>query len=275
MPAPHKPQRTSNPKKEGLYYSAFGESLIEKNTNYGQFSTPYLDPNGKAPICEGCPEGPEWDSFRKDATIWEYDAQRDVAATWSNSEAIVGAPKSNGAGNGNSPVNGSGVREGESQEIWNKIDKAGSVDAIIGLAGGIGEVLLGLGGEAFTGGISTALVVDGGFRVIASGAKLAASINGNNALSNAIPSNILGLTGKLIDGSKGVDKYDVGVYQSSLGLANDIAVMITPAGNTGAIQSIVQRPNFRNTMGFFGSYYGSTYGSYNNVNLFNRCFDEK
>ena len=41
MPAPHKPQRTINPKREGLYYSAFGESLIEKNMNYGQFSSPY------------------------------------------------------------------------------------------------------------------------------------------------------------------------------------------------------------------------------------------
>ena len=46
MPAPHKPQRTNNPKKEGLYFSAFGESLIEKNTNYGQFSSPYRF-NGK------------------------------------------------------------------------------------------------------------------------------------------------------------------------------------------------------------------------------------
>ena len=41
MPTPHKPQRTNNPKEEGLYYSAFGESLIEKNMNYGQFSSPY------------------------------------------------------------------------------------------------------------------------------------------------------------------------------------------------------------------------------------------
>ncbi len=71
-----------------------------------------VDPDGKSPICEGCPEGPEWDSFRKDATMWEYDAQRDVAATWSDSEAIVGAPKSNGVGSGNSPVNGNGVGEG-------------------------------------------------------------------------------------------------------------------------------------------------------------------
>ena len=41
MPAPDNPQGTNNLKKEGLYYSAFGESLIEKNTNYGQFSSPY------------------------------------------------------------------------------------------------------------------------------------------------------------------------------------------------------------------------------------------
>ena len=46
MPTPHKPQRTNNPNREGLYYSAFGESLIEKNTNYGQFSLPYRF-NGK------------------------------------------------------------------------------------------------------------------------------------------------------------------------------------------------------------------------------------
>ena len=46
MPALPKPQRTINPKREGLYFSAFGESLIEKNTNYGQFSTPYRF-NGK------------------------------------------------------------------------------------------------------------------------------------------------------------------------------------------------------------------------------------
>ena len=46
MPAPHNPQRTNNPKREGLYFSAFGESLIEKSTNYGQFSSPYRF-NGK------------------------------------------------------------------------------------------------------------------------------------------------------------------------------------------------------------------------------------
>ena len=46
MPAPHKPQRTINLKREGLYFSAFGESLIEKNTNYGQFSSSYRF-NGK------------------------------------------------------------------------------------------------------------------------------------------------------------------------------------------------------------------------------------
>ena len=46
MPAPDNPQGTNNLKREGLYFSAFGESLIEKNTNYGQFSSPYRF-NGK------------------------------------------------------------------------------------------------------------------------------------------------------------------------------------------------------------------------------------
>ena len=93
MPEPYKPQRTSNPNREGLYSSAFGESLIEKNTNYGQFSSPYrfngkeLDPETGNYYYEARYYNPVWGVWLGVDPLADHPTQIDkspYSAFWNN-----------------------------------------------------------------------------------------------------------------------------------------------------------------------------------------------
>jgi hypothetical protein len=69
---------------------------------------------------------------------------------------------------------------------------------------------------------------------------------------------------KGIDRINGVPMQKIGIAQSSFGLGNDVALMITPIGNAGAWKSVLSNPSPYNLIGLGGSYYGGTYGTYNN-----------
>lgn len=144
------------------------------------------------------------------------------------------------------------------------IDAAGAVDASLGIIGGVFEVALGVAGEAPTAGISTALIVDGSYRVATNMIRLGAFLTENQDIANALPSNLGGTIGKFFDGLMGSGFSDVGRAQATLGLVNDAMLMVTPAANAGAVNSLITNPNVINTVGLGASYYSGTQGMINN-----------
>ena len=311
-----------------FHYSAFGETLVEDNAHYGQFSSPYrfnakeldqetgnyyygaryynptwsvwlgvdplanhpnqidkspyafswnnpirlIDLDGRCPECEEIYSDPVIGLIHESSggQIYQYSETRDengnvTGAAWTGlggtlKEAEAVAQMSDGGA----------VKNGKHNK---RIDQASAIDATLGIVGGVGEVLVGIGGELFTAGLSTAILLDGAYRIGTNTAKLGVALSGDQALANAIPTNFGGLIGKIIDGYQGANILDVGIYQSSLGLANDIGVLITPAGNAGAIRAMAQSPSLWNGVGLVGSYYGSTYGAYNNAKSLNDNYE--
>ncbi|MGM9475209.1 DUF6443 domain-containing protein [Pedobacter sp. GSP4] len=123
------------------------------------------------------------------------------------------------------------------------IDKRGAIDATIGIIGGVAEVILGVGGEAFTAGISTAMIIDGVYRIGMNTARLTAYLTANKEVGNALPSNLGGMVGKLIDRGK---FSEVGKMQIALGATNDIATFFMTGGNGSAWELLLRSPNSLN-----------------------------
>jgi RHS repeat-associated protein len=149
------------------------------------------------------------------------------------------------------------------------LDWKGIGDASIGMLGGAGEIAAGSAAEVGSEGLSTAvsvpLVIDGWGRVGTNFNRLAAYFGGNKALGDALPSNIGGYVGKTLDIFTGVDLYSVGKGQATLGLTNDLLLIISPWGNASAWKSIMELPNLQNTIGLGVSYYGGIIGLKNDV----------
>lgn len=87
----------------------------------------------------------------------------------------------------------------------------------------------------------------------------------NKALADALPSNIGGYVGKTVDIFSGVDLYSTGKGQAILGGTNDLLLMISPWGNAGAWESVLERPNLWNTVDLGVSYHGGIVGFKNDV----------
>jgi len=150
--------------------------------------------------------------------------------------------------------------------------QAGILDASIGVVGGLGEMGTGAGGEVFTGGLSTALIIDGAGRVFTNGARLIAYATDNTKIGDALPSNLGGMAGKLMDGGR-FDK--VGVMQTSLSVANDLAVIISPAGNASGYKAILTNPSARSVGEAILSYTGSTMGLFKSTSDMNDAIKSK
>ena len=93
----------------------------------------------------------------------------------------------------------------------NDLDWGGVADASLGIVGGIFEVALGVAGEVFTSGVSTALIVDGAYRIGTNSIRLGAYLTDNERVGNALPNNIGSTVGKFYDGINGSRFYDVGI----------------------------------------------------------------
>ncbi|MCV9928322.1 hypothetical protein OIU83_11685 [Flavobacterium sp. LS1R49] len=110
----------------------------------------------------------------------------------------------------------------------------GAINASMGILGGIIEIGVGGVGEGVTAGFSTALVVDGWYRVGSNGARLGMYLANENLAGDIIPSNSGALAGKIIDGMNGTKATDVGRMQSSMGFANDLGLFVITGGNGSA-----------------------------------------
>ncbi|WP_026714000.1 RHS repeat-associated core domain-containing protein [Flavobacterium daejeonense] len=121
----------------------------------------------------------------------------------------------------------------------NNVNWQGVADSSIGIVGGTAEIILGVAGEAFTGGLSTALIIDGGYRIGANSLRLISYVSGNNDIGNSLPSNIGGTIGKITDGMNGGSFIQVGKWQNRLGIANDISSFILSGGNGSAMYGLM------------------------------------
>jgi hypothetical protein len=132
------------------------------------------------------------------------------------------------------------VQTSNKNPSWSSsVDWKGVLDSSIGIAGGTAEVVLGVAGEAFTAGLSTALIVDGVFRIGTNSFRLVAYLTTNGQVGNALPSNLGGMVGKITDGVNGREFYDVGPWQIGLGVTNDIASFVATGGNGSAITGVL------------------------------------
>ncbi len=128
-------------------------------------------------------------------------------------------------------------------ERWQKwkdsVDWAKVADAGIGVLGGTAEIILGVAGEAFTGGLSTVLIIDGGYRVVMNGGRLIAYLTNNDMVGDVTPHNIGAMTGKIVDMANGTKFTEVGFYQTSGGVSNDIGSFIISGGNGSAMLGVM------------------------------------
>jgi RHS repeat-associated protein len=152
---------------------------------------------------------------------------------------------------------------------WGSLDWKGIGDATIGILGGVGEIATASAAEIGSEGLSTAvslpLAIDGWGRVGTNVNRLAAYFGGNKTLGNALPSNIGGFVGKTVDIFSGGDPYSKGKGQAILGGTNDLLLILSPWGNAGAWQSVLETPNLLNSVSLGVSYYGGIIGLKNDV----------
>jgi hypothetical protein len=85
----------------------------------------------------------------------------------------------------------------------------------------------------------------------------------NSIYGNATLNNIGSLVGKMLSFNTPYEQ--VSPLQASLGLANDLALIITPVGNASALSKFINKSSAQNTFGLVNSYYVSTVGLVNNV----------
>lgn len=133
------------------------------------------------------------------------------------------------------------TKEGSQGEGYNT---SGIISASMGIAGGVIEVIGGVGGEAFTGGLSTALIIDGVYRIGSNSARLGMYLYKENKIGDALPSNGGALVGSIIDGMNGGKFGQVGSWQIGLGAANDMASFLVTGGNGQAYASFLELSNF-------------------------------
>ena len=75
------------------------------------------------------------------------------------------------------------------------------------------------------------MIVDGVYRIGMNSARLTAYLTANKNIGNALPSNLGGMVGKLMDGE---NFSKVGKMQIALGATNDLATFFMTGGNGSA-----------------------------------------
>ena len=136
-------------------------------------------------------------------------------------------------------------------------------DASINVAGGVFETL--------AGGACAPLIVDGVARVGFNSIRLFAYCVGANDFGDALPSNALGMIGKIGDMMSGTDFYEVGHGQAWASTANDLLLMITPFSTAGAMSSLITSQNMLAVAEVITAYW-IIYSQYNNVNAIGGAF---
>lgn len=101
------------------------------------------------------------------------------------------------------------------------------------------------------------LVADGLARIIGNTGRAAAYLSGNKAKGDAIPGNAGAFLGAIIDNGS---TSSIGPAQATLSLADDVLLMITPAGDAGAVQDLIENPKILTTFGAGVSYLGGVMG---------------
>jgi len=143
-------------------------------------------------------------------------------------------------------------------------DWGGVINAGMGIVGGVAEIATGVIGEGISGGLSTALIIDGVYRIGANSARLGAYLGNEKKIGDVIPSNGGAMLGKIIDGMNGSKFGEVGKMQLGLGFANDAAFFYYTGGNASALNNFVTNPNWVNTASMGSNAY--TVWSWYNVN---------
>ncbi|WP_369615025.1 hypothetical protein [Flavobacterium sp. CFS9] len=102
-------------------------------------------------------------------------------------------------------------------------------------------------------GLSTALIIDGVYRIGTNSARLGMYLYGENKMGDALPSSGGALIGSVIDGMNGGKFGETGSWQKGLGAANDMASFLVTGGNGQAYASFLELSTF---YGYDTIYYG-------------------
>jgi hypothetical protein len=108
---------------------------------------------------------------------------------------------------------------------------------------GVGEIVVGIGGEVFTVGLSTAMIIDGGIRVGSNTTKLFFLLQGDSQRGVATPSNAGGWIGKSVDMATGSSYNDISVGQGVGSFVNDFTTFTVSGGNALNLSKAVMYPS--------------------------------
>lgn len=129
----------------------------------------------------------------------------------------------------------------------------------VGLLLGIGEIALGASGEFFTGGLSTAIVIDGGIRVGSNATKLGLLFSGNNRGGVATPTNAGGWVGKMIDMASGSGYGEISTGQGIGSFTNDFTTFAVSGGSALSLSKALMYPSLRSVYGYGLTITGTPY----------------
>jgi hypothetical protein len=138
---------------------------------------------------------------------------------------------------------------------WSEVGSS-SVGILLGAA----EIGIGLGGEVFSGGLSTAIIVDGSIRVGSNITKIGLILAGNSNIAGTTPSNGGGWIGKGIDMATGANYGQIGVGQGLGSFTNDFSTFVVTGGNALNLSKMVTFPSLLNGYGYGMTLFGTPYG---------------
>jgi hypothetical protein len=137
--------------------------------------------------------------------------------------------------------------------------------ASVGLALGIAEAVIGAAGEIFSGGLSTAIVIDGLIRVGSNYKKILEVGRMNSVKAKATPSNAGAWAGKGLDWASGKSYNDIGVGQLVGGFANDFVTFAATGGNVYNVIKMIENPSGFNVVNYAFCLSGVPYTTYSDI----------
>jgi hypothetical protein len=154
---------------------------------------------------------------------------------------------------------------GEGDLNWSEIGSSS-----VGLLLGIGEVALGASGEFFTGGLSTAIVIDGVIRVGSNATKLGLLFSDNNRNGVATPTNAGGWVGKMFDLASGSTYGEISTGQGIGSFTNDFITFSGTGGSALSLSKAIMYPSLSSVYGYGLTITGTPYTAHSDlINWFN------